>query len=434
MTAQGFKTALYAWLLLLATELQASALANYVNLPDTHYHWELVEQMEAEGYTVAHLELTSQQWRDHRWTHHIQVVRPPDVRNGHIALLLIAGDGRGTEHLEVLKLLSQRAGAIAAVVTNVPNQPFYGGLEEDALIAYTLQQYLKTGDDTWPLLFPMVKAATRAMDAVQAYTRQQYAQVIERFVVAGASKRGWTTWLTAAVDDRVEGIVPMVIDMLNIRAQTDWARKVYGTQSEKIHDYVDLGLVREDETLEMKQLRRWIDPYTYRDRLTMPKLLLLGTNDPYWTVDALRHYWEELSEPKLLFQMPNTGHDLAGGEAAFQTMAAFYQMIADNQDLPSMAWRFQLAEHGQARFGVRIDQPVKGIRLWRAQSVDRDFRDEPWSCRALDIKSGSAQASVELSTPERGYHAYMLEVLLTTPRGYSYRLSTEVKVTPDAVR
>ena len=37
-----------------------------------------------------------------------------------------------------------------------------------------------------------------------------------------------------------------------------------------------------------------VDPFTYRDRLTKPKLLINGTNDRYWTLDALDLYWNEL--------------------------------------------------------------------------------------------------------------------------------------------
>jgi PhoPQ-activated pathogenicity-related protein len=66
----------------------------------------------------------------------------------------------------------------------------------------------------------------------------------------------------------------------------------------------------------------------------MPKLLLLGTNDPYWTVDSLRHYWHDLPEPKWLFQTPNAGHDLGGGGDATQTLAAFFEMIANRHLTP----------------------------------------------------------------------------------------------------
>ena len=47
-------------------------------------------------------------------------------------------------------------------------------------------------------------------------------------MVTGGSKRGWTTWTTAAVDKRVVAITPMVIDMLNIDPSFEHHYRVYG--------------------------------------------------------------------------------------------------------------------------------------------------------------------------------------------------------------
>ena len=190
---------------------EAGALEEYVQRAEARFAWTKVDEAHTNGFMITHLALTSQTWRDDIWTHTLRVVRPDKVRNADIAFLFITGDGSGTRTLGLLQTLAARAGAIAAVVTRVPNQPLYDGRTEDALIAYTFDQYLKTRDATWPLLFPMVKSAVQAMDAVQAFAHKAYGQNIDRFVTGGASKRGWTTWLAGAVDPRVQAIAPMVI-------------------------------------------------------------------------------------------------------------------------------------------------------------------------------------------------------------------------------
>ena len=332
----------------------------------------------------------------------------------------------------MLAKIASEGGAVAAMVTKVPNQPLYGGKKEDALIAYTFQEYLKTGDETWPALLPMVKSAVRAMDTVTAYAQQKHEQKIEKFVVSGASKRGWTTWLTGAVDKRVVGIAPMVIDMLNMKAQTQWSQKVYGKQSEQIRDYTELNLVEQMDHPRMVHLRTFVDPYSYRARYNMPKLLLLGTNDPYWTVDSLRHYWNDLPDPKLVFQTPNAGHDLAGGFQASDSLAAFFQMIADGEELPKMEWKMNA--EGQPHLHVSVNRKAKAIRLWAADSTDRDFRNDRWTNKELEIKPGSSVAEANIEKPSSGYRAFMGEVILTNSFGHEYKLSTQVQVVPDDVK
>jgi PhoPQ-activated pathogenicity-related protein len=424
---------LWAGCFALTTPLRAApadALADYVNRTDDSFDWKQAEQRTVEGVNAIRLDLTSQTWRTNVWHHQVLLVRPAEVRHPDIALLFVTGDGPVEKQFEFLRMLAERAGAVAAALNHVPNQPLYDGRKEDALIAYTFQQYLETGDATWPLLFPMAKSAVRAMDAVQACAQKEFGQKIERFVVSGASKRGWTTWLSAAVDPRVKAIAPMVIDMLNMKAQTQWAERMYGRQSEQVHDYTDYGFLGKMDDPRMVELRGWVDPYSYRNRFKMPKLLLLGTNDPYWVVDSLRHYWDDLPEPKLVFQTPNAGHDLGGGAEAKRTLAAFFEMVADNRPLPRLTWEFKRDGTNSVTLEVSSSQPARTFRLWTANSEDRDFRDDNWSSVEVPSNPGT-HAAAKVETPANGFRAYMVEAEMKTSDGQTYNLSTEARVTPD---
>ncbi len=422
-----------ALLLCAVASFAADPLERYVAAPDNSYKWEIKSRTKTNGFENATLNLTSQTWRSNIWTHTVQIVRPAKMRHPEIAFLFVTGDGSGSRYISMLVRLANEAGAPAALVTRVPNQPLYGGKKEDALIAFTFEQYMKTGDETWPALLPMVKSAVRAMDAVQAFSQQEHEEKIEKFVVAGASKRGWTTWLAGAVDPRVTAIAPMVIDMLNMKAQTQWAQKVYGRQSEQISDYTNLDLISKMDHPRMVELRGFVDPYSYRARYrNIPKLLLLGTNDPYWTVDALRHYWDELPGVKLVFQTPNAGHDLAGGQQATETLAAFFQMIADKEELPQVEWK--LTDGASPNLHLKVNRSAKAIRVWTADSADRDFRNDRWTSRELEIKAGSAIADAKIEKPAAGYRAFMGELVLTNSLGHEYKLSTQVQVVPDDVK
>lgn len=424
--------------LLLGLVVRASALGNaledYVRKPDRSFNWKRTEQRQLkEGGTVTHLELISQTWRGQFWSHHLLIYRPPVVRHPDAALLVISGgayNAPSEKDLALFQPAADRSGTLLAFLNKVPNQPLYHGRYEDALIAYTFNEYLKTGDTSWPLLFPMVKSAVRAMDTVSQFTKAEWGQSVKRFAVTGASKRGWTTWLAGALDKRVIGIAPMVIDVLNMQAQLRWAEKIYGRQSEEISDYTELNLHMKMDDPPMKKLRSWVDPYSYRARYSLPKLLLLGTNDPYWTVDSLRHYWNDLPEPKLVFQTPNAGHDLAGAKDAIQTLAAWLQRLLDQQDLPRVEWQFAPAGNSvSARATSTL--PANSARLWTADSADRDFRDDKWTGRDLPLTDQGRVAAAVVADPASGYRAYLIEFTLVSPAGHEYRLSTEARVTPD---
>jgi PhoPQ-activated pathogenicity-related protein len=408
--------------------VQASALDDYIAKPDSSFQWKVAAREDMNGLDVTTIDLTSQTWRGGTWTHKLYIGRPHEIRNPGIVLLRIAA-GADKNAVPTAKFLAEHSGAMVAILTDVPNQPLFGGKKEDQIIAYTFDQFARTGDETWPALLPMTKSAVRAMDAIQAWAQSEKLPPVEKFVVTGASKRGWTTWLTGAMDSRVAGIAPMVFDMLNMSAQCDWQKKVYGHPSEQIHNYTDLGLVDEMDKPDGAKLRAIVDPYSYAKLLHMPKLVILGTNDRYWTVDSPRHYWQQLPEPKLLFEAPGTGHKAGDTPGAIYALAAFFQMIADHQNLPGLEWQMNGNDSGS--ISASCDRPAKQARLWTAFSPTRDFRDAKWTSQPLDMTSGNTKAAAAEKKPETGYSAMMIQVTFTAFSGEDYSLSTQVQVIPD---
>jgi PhoPQ-activated pathogenicity-related protein len=201
----------------------STALKKYVTTPDSSYGWSKTTWKSHDA-----LRLKSQTWQGHVWEHDVVVCRPRRGGQSKTWVLHVTGSDPNEFDVDWSQGLADQSGCPVAVLFHIPNQPIFDKKEDD-LIAHTFEQYLTTGDESWPLLFPMVKSAVKTMDAVQAYDRDA-----QKFVVFGASKRGWTSWLTAASGDRrVAGIAPMLFDNLKMPQQLakqmrDWPRSQSG--------------------------------------------------------------------------------------------------------------------------------------------------------------------------------------------------------------
>ena len=306
----------------LAREPLNGPLADYVAAQDDSYRW--VKRSEGTVLTCKYAELilTSQTWKGIVWKHQLFILKPaqidPAARH---ALLMIAGGNWNDKiadpatqlklpgEAQVLALVAEAMKMPVAILLHVPQQPILDGKREDQIIAYTFREFLKSGDPTLPLLAPMTKSAVRAMDATQEAMKQEWGLDVATFTITGASKRGWTTWLTGAVDDRAVAIAPMVIDMLNMSQHTKLQRASFGGEpSEQINDY--RGLDAQIDTPRGQALRKIVDPWEYRQRLTQPKLVILATNDRYWPLNACDLYWNDLVGEKYLIYVPNNGHGI----------------------------------------------------------------------------------------------------------------------------
>lgn len=254
-------------------------LFEYVGSCRGQPHWEIVR----EGGWLWEIQLHSQVWRGIPWIHRLLVVEPSSRMAEDVVLLYISADPYPGEELLGVAM-ARMAGLRVAILNSVPNQPLFG-LREDALIAHTVERYLAEGGSDWPLLFPMVQSAVAAMDALSAVAPKLWGAELRGFILAGASKRGWTTYLTAAVDPRVLGIIPIVFDFLNFPAQLARQDELSGGPSPKLGEYTIRGLTA-SASPQAAKLAFLVDPYTYRLAYTMPKLVVVSTNAPYWGPDA----------------------------------------------------------------------------------------------------------------------------------------------------
>ena len=294
-------------------------LQTYVSRDEAAFGWTLNNKIDSDqpAGRIYDLHFVSQTWQENKWQHQLQIYQPAGVAPNAKMLLWVTGGGARPDYVWLGMELARKIGAPVAFLYHIPNQPLLEGkLFEDDLIAETFVRYLKTKDENWPLLFPMVKSVVKAMDVLQEFGKKEWNAPIDKFIVAGASKRGWTTWLTAAVDPRVEAIAPVVIDTLNMREQMPRQLKAFGAYSSRLAPYSSRGLLPIPETPEGRRLLSLIDPWAYRDRLTMPKLIINGTNDFYWATDALNLYWDGIPADKWVLYIPNAGHNLQTARSA----------------------------------------------------------------------------------------------------------------------
>ena len=436
-----FILALAALPLLAASQ---TALDRYVAAPDPNYKYELARTAAGRGYTQFVYDLTSQKWRtekdvDHPvWHHWLTIIVPDKVEKTTGFLYLTGGsvDSAPPEQPDPLIVsIATSTNTITAEVRGIPNEPllFAGETKprtEDGAIVYTWDKFMRGGDETWPLRLPMTKAAVRAMDTVTAVAKTK-GFTVDHFVVSGASKRGRTTWTTAAVDKRVVAIIPLVIDMLNVEKSMEHHYSAYGAWAPSLADYIEMRSFDWLGTSQFKKLMSIVDPYSYLDRLTMPKYIVNSAGDQYFVPDSSQFYWKDLKGEKYLRYVPNTKHDLNGSDTR-ESAAAFYATIVNNEPRPQMDWSFE--KDGSIRVKA-VTKPTQVV-MWQANNPKaRDFRldsiGKVYTSSVLDDKGGGVYIA-KIDKPDPGWTAFFVEAAFPTKTS-SMKLTSGVRITPDTL-
>jgi len=280
----------------------------------------------------------------------------------------------------------------------------------------------------------MVKSAVRAMDAVTELLASPAGGkiAVKKFVVAGGSKRGWTTWLTGAVDPRVTAVIPIVIDVINVRPCKINHFSAYGFWAQAVGDYTRHKVHERLDTPQYAEMLKIVDPWFYRDRLTLPKFIVNSTGDQYFPPDSAKFYFGDLQGVKYLRYVPNTKHNLAGSDAS-ESLLAFYQSFLKGKHRPSFSWTKE--KDGSVVVTVK-DRPQQ-VNLWQATNPKaRDFRVDTigkayTSSTLAEQKPGVYVGRVD--KPAHGYTAFFVELVYDSGGKYPFKFTTEVSVVPDVL-
>ena len=427
---------------------EKTPLDEYVLAEDPSYRWTIHKQADTEELRVVTVEMVSQNWLTAEevdrteWRHWLTIWIPQSPVSD-VGLLFVTGGSNDDDSPagddQRLVSMSRAANSVVAELRMVPNQPLVFHQDgvpryEDDLIAYSWVQFLDTRDSRWLPRGPMVKAAVRALDTVSAVVRslEPATRSVERFVVAGGSKRGWVTWLVGAMDPRVVAIAPIVIDVANIRPSIRHHFAAYGYWAQAMGDYVFHGIMQRESDPALSALYAIVDPYTYRSRLTHPKLVINASGDQYFLPDSSQFYWSDLKEPKYLRYVPNSPHSLEGTDG-IETLTAFFALIAAGGEIPTIEWSGPTAT-------LCASQPVKNPLQFacgrRPNPYARDFRVSTFGRKYQQQllnphDDGTYTASVV--EPDQGWTAWFVEVEFDAGVETPFKLSTEVRVVPDTL-
>jgi PhoPQ-activated pathogenicity-related protein len=456
-----------------------TALDDYVAAPDDTYSYEVKGSFvdPADQYNVVVIRLTSQQWLTAAesdssiWKHWLMICIPNKVKYATSLMWVDGGhtnDAQPTSLNPIVEQICLRSESIVAELHQIPNEPvqfFNDGVErsEDAFIAYTWSHFLNdTSDPYWLARLPMTKAVVRAMDTVQDFVNNRWNKVttkpvpaLSNFLVAGASKRGWTTWTTAVVDSRVIGIAPLVIPVLQLVPNCNHQYMCYGEWSFAFNDYIEMGVMGYLNQPEFQMLADIVDPYSYLDRLTMPKYVICSLGDEFFLPDDPQFFFKDLQGEKSLRMVPNAEHSLIGHELDIgYAIETWGYMLMNNIRRPTATWTLHKS-NTTARIVVRSEDKPTSVILYHANTISATMRDfrlavcedianciQPiyWFSRNITEEFGEDGKTwvVEHRAPTSGWTGFMVELQwdftdYSNPLGpeHIFKITTEVNVVPD---
>lgn len=461
-------------------ETQNLELFDYVAQPDLSFEYydtgSVLNMNRQAGKWIGYLlNVTSQTWRSSdevslsKWTHTLAVIVPDEIEITDQALIyLTGGDNVPTDIIQtdrediiLASTIATKTRSITSVMFQIPNQPMVFHTDplqkqrhEDAVVGYTWLEFFR--NTSRPELLshvPMTKAGVRGMDVLEHFCESKSIAQLKQFVVAGASKRGWTTWLVGAVDQRVKAIIPVVMDLLHMRNALVHHYQSLGGWSFAFSDYYDLELTRYVNTPLMSRMGQVIDVATYIRFLDMPKLAIGATGDEFFLLDDDDYWWGQLPGKTWRLIVPNAEHSMATGIfTVINGVSGFYYAILHDLEIPEMFWKPSPTDIRLLQIDYSSRPSLVLARTATTLTPKRDFRlvidgkncsfisfkeycIQPilWGVELLSTESSLVYPKAYVDPPKDRYSAFLVEASFPVQGRWDleYVFTTQVVIHPN---
>jgi PhoPQ-activated pathogenicity-related protein len=162
----------------------------------------------------------------------------------------------------------------------------------------------------------------------------------------------------------------------------------------------------------------------------MPKMLFMGTNDPYWPVDAVKNYIDDIPGDNHICYTPDAGHDQGDRKRALAGLSALLGTTVSNGKLPICDYTISEL-NGKITLTVRTTaDKLVDASLFTTSSPNQEFRDKKWSFTGLNAGKKPV-VQVQVDYPSSGFKAFYVELKYKSPFGEDFTQCTRMFVTSD---
>lgn len=425
-----------------------------ISLSSLPLNYSLREKKQLPGVMLQSYNLNSQSWSPQgivspeHWQNGVDIYIPDLAREKNALVVINNGsnnNGSGSSVVptnftkEELSRIAVATRTVVISVSNVPNQPLsYHGvathLVEDDSVALSWKLFI--GDSQKyqhsSLHIPMAASVSQAFRLAK---KELVQHKITKFIVTGASKRGWAAWLTALSDPDVNAVVPFAMDLLKTDESLKHMYKSYGKNwPVAFYPYYKQGLDQQIGTEEFASLMTLEDPMTYLNtnmgkRLQINKYIINASGDDFYVPDNSHFYYDQLPGSKSLRVVPNSTHN-GVLSVAEQSLITFVNRFQEKQKLPEISERVLNSRDGKKELAVSFSEKPAAVLQWTARNpTARDFRyacNVKYSSAPVSLSDGQ-RLSIPLTTPGSGWQATYIEATFSD----GYVATTQVYITPD---